>query len=76
MTFAEAMTLVHSNPAGDGAVAVARPGWKGFVFYDATLFLGISPFGFRFSRSKNEDGHPWSFELEDVLATDWEVVNP
>ena len=75
MDFITAMNLIANAPAGPGAKAVVRSSQPGWIhYYDASLFLGRVPFGFRLTDSLEKVGNSYSPSLEDINATDWEEI--
>lgn len=70
MNFIEAMRYAHSARHR----SVKRPEHDWFVWYDPDLFLNCVPFGFRAERV-GDDSWSYSPSMEDVDATDWEIVS-
>lgn len=74
MNFVDAMKTAYDDPAGSPTpVAVRRPHSQALVFYDRTLFIGKVEFGLRWSIGRSGEPRPYSPDIADVLAEDWEV---
>ena len=85
VSFTEAMQFAYDNGTGlkdekgqyKKAKAVSRPATSGkqrvHIYYDHTLFLGTTPFGFR--GILNEDSEPSTYtpSMEGIVANDWEL---